>query len=51
MRRSSTPVEARGINCVVAPIADGVIFGLETHSYILGLEVMSHLLRQPRTGQ
>ena len=39
-----TNVEARGIKCVVAPAADGVIFGLGTHSYVLGLEGMLHLL-------
>ena len=39
-----TNVEARGIKCVVAPVADGVIFGLGTHSYVLGLEGMLHLL-------
>ncbi len=39
-----TNVEARGIKSVVAPAADGVIFGFGTHSYILGLEAMLHLL-------
>jgi 3-dehydroquinate dehydratase-2 len=39
-----TNIEARDIKSVVAPAADGVIFGLGTHSYILGLEAMLHLL-------
>ena len=39
-----TNVEARGIKSVLAPAADGVIFGLGTHSYALGLEAMVHLL-------
>ncbi len=39
-----TNVEARGIKCVVAPVANGVVFGLGTYSYILGLEAMLHLL-------
>lgn len=42
-------VEARGIPCVVAPVARGVIFGFGTHSYVLGLEAMLHLLSQ-KTG-
>lgn len=46
-----TNVEAREIKSVIAPIANGVIFGLGTHSYILGLEAMLHLLGQPRTGK
>ncbi len=39
-----TNVEARGIKCVVAPAANGVVFGLGTYSYLLGLEAMLHLL-------
>ncbi len=39
-----TNVEARGIKCVLAQVADGVIFGFGTHSYVLGLEAMLHLL-------
>jgi len=39
-----TNVEARGIKCVIAPEAKGVIFGFGTHSYVLGLEAMLHLL-------
>jgi 3-dehydroquinate dehydratase-2 len=39
-----TNVDARGIPCVVAPVANGVIFGLGSYSYILGLEAMLHLL-------
>ena len=37
-------VEARGIPCVVAPVANGVIFGFGTYSYILGLEAMLNIL-------
>ena len=37
-------VEARGIPCVVAPVAKGVIFGFGTYSYILGLEAMLKIL-------
>ena len=43
-------VEARGIPCVVAPAAQGVIFGLGTYSYVLGLEAMMHLLSQKSVG-
>ena len=43
-------VEARGIPCVVAPVASGVIFGLGTFSYILGLEAMLHLLQSRSSG-
>jgi 3-dehydroquinate dehydratase II len=39
-----TNVEAREIKCVVAPAANGVIFDLGTHSYVLGLEAMLYLL-------
>ena len=38
-------VEARGIPCVVAPVANGVIFGFGTHSYVLGLEAMLEILK------
>jgi len=37
-------VEARGIECVVAKVARGVVFGLGTYSYVLGLEGMLHVL-------
>ena len=39
-----TNVEARGIKCLFAEIANGVIFGLGVHSYVLGLEAMLYLL-------
>src|SRR5262249_17470252 len=39
-----TNVEARGIQCVVAPVAQGVVFGFGTYSYVLGLDAMLHLL-------
>jgi len=39
-----TNVEARGIKCVIAAEARGVIFGFGVHSYVLGLEAMLHLL-------
>jgi len=39
-----TNVEARGIKCLIAKIADGVIFGLGVHSYVPGLEAMLYLL-------
>lgn len=45
-----TNVDARGIPCVVAPVANGVIFGLGTYSYILGLEAMLHLLASRSSG-
>jgi 3-dehydroquinate dehydratase-2 len=45
-----TNVDARGIPCVVAPVANGVIFGLGTYSYILGLEAMLHLLAGRSSG-
>jgi 3-dehydroquinate dehydratase-2 len=38
-------VAARGIPCVVAPVANGVIFGFGTLSYILGLEAMLRILK------
>ncbi len=37
-------VEARGIPCVVAPVALGMMFGLGLRSYELGLEAMLHIL-------
>jgi len=37
-------VETRGIKCVIAGEAEGVIFGFGTHSYVLGLEAMLHVL-------
>jgi 3-dehydroquinate dehydratase-2 len=43
-----TNVEARGIKCVIAPDARGVIFGFGVHSYVLGLEAMLHVLSQPK---
>jgi 3-dehydroquinate dehydratase-2 len=43
-----TNVEARGIKCVVAPVAQGVVFGLGTYSYVLGLDAMLHLLAVAR---
>ena len=39
-----TNIEARGIKSVVAPVANGVVFGFGTYSYVLGLEAMLHLL-------
>ena len=45
-----TNVEARGINCLIAKIADGVIFGLGVHSYVLGLEAMLYLLSNGPRG-
>jgi 3-dehydroquinate dehydratase-2 len=44
-----TNVEARGIKCVVAPVANGVVHGFGTHSYILGLEAMLHILDRKGT--
>lgn len=44
-----TNVEARGIKCVVAPVANGVVHGFGTHSYILGLEAMLHILYRKGT--
>src|SRR5205823_5472784 len=40
-----TNVAARGIDCVLSKVAKGVIYGLGTQSYILGLEAMLHLLK------
>ena len=45
-----TNVDARQIPCVVAPVANGVIFGLGIYSYILGLEAMLHLLADQSNG-
>ncbi|WP_321917080.1 type II 3-dehydroquinate dehydratase [Paraburkholderia sp. J11-2] len=45
-----TNVEARGIRCLIAPVADGVIFGLGVHSYILGLDAMLYLLSNSPAG-
>jgi len=45
-----TNVEARGIKCLIAQIADGVIFGLGVHSYVLGLEAMLYLLSNAPKG-
>ena len=39
-----TNVEARGIKCVIAPVAKGAVYGFGVHSYVLGLEAMLHLL-------
>jgi len=39
-------VEARGIECVLSKVARGVVFGLGTDSYVLGLEGMLHLLEE-----
>ena len=39
-----TNVEARGIKCVVAPAASGVVYGFGTYSYVLGLVAMLHVL-------
>jgi 3-dehydroquinate dehydratase-2 len=41
-------VAKRGIACVLAPVATGVVFGFGIQSYVLGLEAMVHLLRLPR---
>lgn len=43
-----TNVEARGIKCVIAPEARGVIFGFGVHSYVLGLEAMLHVLSKSK---
>jgi len=40
-------VAKRGITCVLAPVATGVVFGFGVQSYVLGLEAMLHLLRAP----
>ncbi|WP_233890122.1 type II 3-dehydroquinate dehydratase [Paraburkholderia flagellata] len=45
-----TNVEARGIKCLIAPVADGVIFGLGVHSYVLGLDAMLYLLSNSPAG-
>jgi 3-dehydroquinate dehydratase-2 len=42
-----TNIEARGIRCVISPAANGVIYGLGTYSYILGLEAILHVLSTP----
>jgi len=39
-----TNIEQRGLHSVIAEAARGVIHGLGTQSYILGLEAMLHLL-------
>ena len=41
-------VEAREIRCVIAPVANGVIFGFGTQSYILGQEAMLNILDTAR---
>lgn len=41
-------VAKRGIECALAPVATGVVFGFGLQSYVLGLEAMLHLLRAPR---
>lgn len=46
-----TNVEARGIKCILAPAANGVVYGLGTYSYVLGLEAMLHLLSTAATSQ
>jgi 3-dehydroquinate dehydratase-2 len=38
-------VAKRGIDCVLAPAARGVVFGFGIQSYVLGLEALLHLLR------
>jgi 3-dehydroquinate dehydratase-2 len=43
-----TNVEARRIQCVIAPVAKGVIYGFGTYSYLLGLEAMLHLLSKTK---
>jgi 3-dehydroquinate dehydratase-2 len=37
-------IEKRGARSVLASVAEGVIFGFGTYSYILGLEAMLHIL-------
>jgi 3-dehydroquinate dehydratase-2 len=43
-----TNVEARGITCVVAPAARGVVMGFGVHSYIHGLDAMLGILARER---
>jgi 3-dehydroquinate dehydratase-2 len=40
-------VARRGIHSVLAEVAVGPVFGFGVHSYVLGLEAMLRLLRQP----
>jgi 3-dehydroquinate dehydratase-2 len=42
-----TNVARRGIHSVLAEVAVGAVFGFGVHSYVLGLEAMLRLLRQP----
>ena len=42
-----TNIEKRGIHSVLAETAVGVVHGFGTHSYILGLEAMLHVLSRP----
>ena len=37
-------IEKRGVHSVLTIVAEGVIFGFGTYSYILGLEAMLHIL-------
>ncbi len=39
-----TNVEKRGIHSVIVERADGVVFGLGVHSYVLGLQALLHLI-------
>ncbi len=39
-----TNIERRGIQSVLASVADGVIFGVGIHSYTRSLDAMLHIL-------
>jgi 3-dehydroquinate dehydratase-2 len=43
-------VAKRGITCVLAPVATGVVFGFGIRSYLIGLDAMLGLLRAPQAS-
>jgi 3-dehydroquinate dehydratase-2 len=43
-------VAKRGITCVLAPAATGVVFGFGIQSYLVGLDAMLRLLRAPQAS-
>src|SRR5262249_39278285 len=44
-----TNLAKRGIESVLSSAADGVVYGLGTYGYILGLQAMLHLLSEKRS--
>ena len=43
-----TNLAKRGIESVLSSVADGVIYGLGTYAYVLGLQAILHLLSEKK---